>query len=905
MSNNNTHKNITILNVDDEDAVRYAISRILRQAGFEVIEAANGAEALRLVKKNPDLVILDVNLPDIIGFEVCRRIKADPATSSIPVLHLSATYLDSQSRVKGLEGGADGYLTHPVEPPVLISTVKALLRMRQAETEVLKAANRWNTTFDAINDAIYLMDIEGRILQCNKAMTKLIGKSSDEIIGRACWELIHGTSEPIEGCPFVLMRETRKRETLVLPINDLWFNLAVDPLIGEDGNLIGSIHIISDITESKQIEEELQQSEEKYRNLVERANDGITIIQDEIIKYVNPCLADMRGDTAENIIGTSFTDYIHPDELPKVFDRYKRRVAGEDVTPIYETVLMRKDGSKAYVELNAGVITYQERPADFVIIRDITERKQAEEMLRENEEKYRTLFEYTRDAIITIGPDGRILSTNPASAVMLGYESPEELVGMSATKLYMNPEERKVVLAELMAKGYIQNYEITFVKKDGTPVYVIASSVARKDEKGNIIRIEAFLKDITERKQMEEDLKKSNRRLELALAELRATQQQIIQQERLSALGQMASGIAHDFNNVLTPILGYNEILLTVPEILDDKEKAKRCLNLMKTAIEDARNIISRLREFYRKREEGEIFAPVNINQLVRQAIELTQPKWKNQAQSSGITISMNTDLQKAPLVSGNETELREVLTNLIFNSVDAMPTSGTITIRTYHDTEQGTRTQNGCEHVVIEVSDTGIGMTEEIKQRCFEPFFTTKEERGTGLGLAVIYGIIQRHEGTIEVSSEVGNGTTFIISLPIQIKPKDEEREQKTVVLPRSLHVLVVDDIPTVRDVVIAYLAADGHTFETATNGREGVEKFYKGKFDLVITDRAMPDMNGIQLAGLIKQLSANMPIIMLTGFGEMMKYVGEMPKGVDYLLSKPVRLNDFREALAEVTKL
>ncbi|MBM3240467.1 PAS domain S-box protein [Candidatus Poribacteria bacterium] len=661
MSNNNTHKKITILNVDDEDAARYAVSRILRQAGFEVIEAANGAEVLRLVKKNPDLVILDVNLPDIIGFEVCRRIKADPATSSIPVLHLSATYQDSQSRVKGLEGGADGYLTHPTEPPVLISTVKALLRMRQAETEVLKAANRWNATFDAINDAIYLMDMEGRILQCNKAMTKLIGKSSDEIIGRACWELIHGTSEPIEGCPFVLMRETRKRETLVLPINDRWFNLAVDPLIGEDGNLIGSVHIISDITESKRMEEELQQSEEKYRNLVERANDGITIIQDEIVKYVNPRLAEMIGDTAEAIIDTPLTDYIHPDEFPKVFDRYKRRMAGEDVTPIYETILMRKDGSKAYVELNAGVITYQGRPADFVIVRDITERKQAEEEIRRNydiqrvtnsllrlsledipleellnravdlilsipwlafesrggiflvedepnvlvmkaqnglsepiqkacrqvpfgrclcgqaalaqeiqfanyldarhqtryegitphghycvpilsagrtvgvinmylreehprnekeeqflravadvlagiikrrqaekalqvsEEEYRTLFEYTRDAIITIGSDGRLLSANPASAVMLGYESPEELVGMPATKLYMNPEERKVVLAEILEKGYIQSYEITFVKKDGMPVYVIATSVARRDEKGNIIRIESFL----------------------------------------------------------------------------------------------------------------------------------------------------------------------------------------------------------------------------------------------------------------------------------------------------------------------------------------------------------------------------------------------------------------------------
>ncbi|MBM3240465.1 response regulator [Candidatus Poribacteria bacterium] len=270
-------------------------------------------------------------------------------------------------------------------------------------------------------------------------------------------------------------------------------------------------------------------------------------------------------------------------------------------------------------------------------------------------------------------------------------------------------------------------------------------------------------------------------------------------------------------------------------------------------------------------------------------------PKWKDQALSDGITISIETDLQKVPIISGNESDLRGVLTNLVINSVDAMKENGMITLRTRHKDK----------HVVLEVSDTGIGMTEEVKQRCFEPFFSTKGERGTGLGLAMVYGIIQRHEGTIEVDSELGKGTTFTICLPIWTGQQDKEKSQEVEALSRSLHVLVVDDEPMMCDVVTMYLTADGHTFETATNGREGMEKFYKGKFDLVITDRAMPDMNGIQLAGLIKQLSANMPIIMLTGFGEMMKYVGEMPKGVDFLLSKPVRLNDFREALAEVTKL
>ena len=391
---------------------------------------------------------------------------------------------------------------------------------------------------------------------------------------------------------------------------------------------------------------------------------------------------------------------------------------------------------------------------------------------------------------------------------------------------------------------------------------------------------------------MSKALEESNHQLEKTLTELRATQQQIIQQERLRALGQLASGIAHDFNNNLTPILGFTDVLLDSPESLDDKESVRYYLTLINTAAKDASHVVSRLREFYRRRdEEEEIMMSVNINQLVKQTIELTQPKWKDQAQANSITIDIEADLQEVPLISGNEEELREVLTNLILNAVDAMPKNGTITLRTRFEGKQ----------VVLEVSDTGVGMTEEVKQRCFEPFFSTKQERGTGLGLAMVYGIINRGKGTIEILSEPGRGTTFIINLPIQIKQQVKERGKETEVPLRSLHVLVVDDETMVRDVVTKYLTADGHTVETATNGREGLEKFHSGRFHLVITDRAMPDMGGVQLAALIKQLAPKMPIIMLTGFGDIMAAQGTMPEGVDFLLSKPITLTAFREALAK----
>jgi len=395
-----------------------------------------------------------------------------------------------------------------------------------------------------------------------------------------------------------------------------------------------------------------------------------------------------------------------------------------------------------------------------------------------------------------------------------------------------------------------------------------------------------------ELKEAKEKLEESNCHLEEALAKLKATQQQLIMQERLRALGQMASGIAHDLNNVLTPILGYSELMLMAEEVLSDKEKTTSYLKLINTAATDAKGIVSRLREFYRQREESELFVSVNLNRLVEQVIELTTAKWKDQALAKGITISMKTDLREVPYISGNEPKLREALINLIFNAVDAMPTNGTITIRTYPD----------GEHAVLEVSDTGVGMTEEVKRRCFEPFFSTKEAPCTGLGLAMVYGIITGQKGTIAIESEVDKGTTVIVRLSIQTKKREETESPQTEANLRSLRVLVIDDEPLVCDIITQYLTADGHIVETATNGREGMEKFRAGRFDLVVTDQAMPEVNGEQLTGFIKQTMPKTPVIMLTGFGDMMKTVDEIPDGVDYLVSKPVTLSKFREALAKI---
>jgi CheY-like chemotaxis protein len=286
------------------------------------------------------------------------------------------------------------------------------------------------------------------------------------------------------------------------------------------------------------------------------------------------------------------------------------------------------------------------------------------------------------------------------------------------------------------------------------------------------------------------------------------------------------------------------------------------------------------------------------LGRLVEQAVELTRPKWKDQALSLARTVTLDLDLQPVPQIPGDEAQLREALMNLIFNAVDAMPDGGTITVRT-------SRTPDS---VMLEVSDTGTGMTDEVRSRCQEPFFTTKGQHGTGLGLSMVYGILQRHSGTLEIQSALGKGTTFRMSfsldglpqVPASTAPAEPGQRPQTV---PQLRVLVVDDEEAVRGIIVAYLQRDGHRVETAGSGQEALQKFHPGKFDLVITDRAMPRMNGDALAQAIKRSAPQQPVILLTGFGDLMGTHGEHPEGVDVVLGKPVSLAVLRNAIRRST--
>ena len=390
--------------------------------------------------------------------------------------------------------------------------------------------------------------------------------------------------------------------------------------------------------------------------------------------------------------------------------------------------------------------------------------------------------------------------------------------------------------------------------------------------------------------ELERQVRERTAQLQDTLHELQSTQEEMIKQERLRALGLMAGGIAHDFNNALTMMLGYGELLHPWLE-RNGTEREVTYLDHIVAAARDATHVVSRLREFYRPAENNEIREPVNLNEVASRVVSLTSPKWKGSCRAEGIQIQVITSLAEVPPVAANAAEVREVLTNLIFNAVDAMPSGGTIIV----STEQ----RDG--EVLISIADTGIGMTEEERERCLEPFFTTKGEHGTGLGLSVVYGIIQRHGGRIEIVSQKGIGTTFticfspttmqaVVSAPVRAK------------LNRALRVLIVDDQEVICELIAEQLSSDGHTCAIALRGDDALSLFRRDAFDLVITDQSMPGMNGAQLSEAIKLLTRDVPIILLTGFGEEMQAAQNRPAGVDLVLGKPVSHADLRQAIFQV---
>ena len=425
--------------------------------------------------------------------------------------------------------------------------------------------------------------------------------------------------------------------------------------------------------------------------------------------------------------------------------------------------------------------------------------------------------------------------------------------------------------------------------------------VARRDTNSFSSGECEFLQQLSEHVALAAHQAETHSALQQAYDDLRQTQQTVMQQERLRALGQMASGIAHDINNAISPVALYTEMLLEQETGLS--KRTRDYLETTQRAIGDVAHTVARMREFYRQQEPELVLSPVDLGVLVQHVIDLTRARWSDMPLQRGIVIELHSELrQNLPQIAGIESEIREALINLVFNAVDAMPEGGKLIIRTI--------AAEGPEKalcVAVEVTDTGVGMDEVTRRRCLEPFFTTKGERGTGLGLAMVYGVMQRHNADIEMESAIGKGTTVRLRFPAPISGSTEAPPAALQAMPPRLRILSVDDDPLLIKSLRDALEADGHAVVTANGGQEGIDAFRAAEhrdehFAVVITDLGMPYVDGRKVASAIKNDSPSTPVILLTGWGQRLIAEGDIPPHVDRVLNKPPKLRELRAALADL---
>ncbi len=483
-----------------------------------------------------------------------------------------------------------------------------------------------------------------------------------------------------------------------------------------------------------------------------------------------------------------------------------------------------------------------------------------------SEERYRSVVEKALDGVILIDDEERILYINERMASLLGYGR-EELIGKDF-KQFTDDEGKRILKNITSLKSGEEEvtscYELNIIQRGSGIRNVEISSTCIRDSAGSI-NVVAFLKDITEKKKLEI---------------------QLLQTERLRAIAEMAAGVAHDFNNALSIILGNIQLLqLSVhdPNILET-------LGVIEKVAKDSAQTVRRLHDFTKNRSRKDL-KPLDINSVIKDAVIITRPKWKNEAQGKGFDIDVICDLTELPPVMGNASELREVITNMIFNSIEAMPDGGRIEIRSFFKDQK----------VFIQISDTGIGMDEEVKRRIFEPFFTTKPFTNSGLGLSMCYGIIRSFGGNIEVESKLGKGTTFTIILPISKLQEKIEDRLKTERVDSRARILVIEDEELIRDVLYKGLSNAQHQVTIAKDGLEGIDLFRKMEFDIVLTDLGMPNISGWEVCKAIKEISPLTPVGMITGWKVELDEMKNEEKGPDFIILKPF---DFHDILGKINE-
>jgi PAS domain S-box-containing protein len=504
-------KPVKILIVDDDPVILDITRRVLVQAGYETVCAHDGESALQLARQHqPDMMLLDVNLPDIDGFEICRRVKTDPCMTSVYVVMVSGAHKDSESMVKGLDLGADDFISRPITNRELVARINAMLRIHSAERALRTSNAQWFSTFDAVRDAIFLTDTDFNIVKCNRATEQLYNRSLPVMLGQKCYKVVHGSDAPETGCPIYQIQQSKQATTYTTCREQRWLNVHIDPVLDPSGNITGYVHVVSDITERKLAEDGLRESEDKFKYVFENSLIGKSFTKPNGDLEVNSAFCAMLGYSKEELDNQTWNLITHPDDVEFSKNVVNLLLSGKKDAFHFSKRYIHKDGSIIWTELSTSLRRDKDgQPLYFITsVQDITERKRMEEELKESEALKTALLNGIPEATFMLDKEGTLLSMNEAFAARFGRSS-VELLGTNVWNLLPAKlsKQRRAIVEQVFIDGKPVHFEdsrqnLIFLNY----LYPIL------DPEGRTTRVVGFVLDITQRRMAENMLHK---RLEL------------------------------------------------------------------------------------------------------------------------------------------------------------------------------------------------------------------------------------------------------------------------------------------------------------------------------------------------------------------------------------------------------
>ncbi|HPG41684.1 MAG TPA: response regulator [bacterium] len=876
-----------ILIVEDERIIAEDIKKTLQEMDYTVSAIVNsGVDALRQIEqKKPDLILMDIIIKgEIDGIETASLIRK---TYDIPVVFLTA-HADRLTLEKVKQTEPFGYLIKPYGIKELQVVIETALYKHSMEKQLKESRTWFLTTLTSIGDGVIATDQYGKITFMNTVAEKLTGWRQTDAIGKQITQIFHIKSEvtgqtaanPVDTVlktAAIAELETQvvlvAKSGLLIPIDD-----SAAPIQDSQGNIIGVVLVFHDITERKKAEYALRLAEKEKTLIL----DSLA----ELVIYLDPQLNILWANKpAANILKLSGPEtkkhfcYMHWHESAEPCMQCPV-VHALQTNQIHQQEIKSPDGRIWLVKAYPVRDDYNFITGVVEVTLEITEQKKAEERLN-------LALEVTSDAIWDWNYITGDAYFSPRYYTMLGYDPNEFPARFQCWLDLLHPDDKeesiRKVNEHIEGKRSQFEFEFRMKTKSGDWKWVLArGKVVERDENGKVLRLLGTHVDISER---------------------RALENKLIQAQKMDSIGNLAGGVAHDFNNMLGGIMGYASLLLY--NITDEKNRTY-VENIISSA-ERAADLTRQLLAFGRRGKN--LIENININDIVQQVLKIIKHTIDK---SIKISITLNP---KTALIDGDPTQIEQTVMNLLINAVESMPTGGLLNIKTdntFLDSRYCENHPNVNPGVFLKlsISDTGYGMTEEVQKHIFEPFFTTKKDghvKGTGLGLATVYGIIRNHNGIIEVESQVNKGSTFTVYFP----ESKHEREKPTKKIKSEIRtgkgtILVVDDEDIVRDMVHEMIASFGYNVVTAVNGLEAV-KIYKEKyreFDCVIIDMIMPDMGGKETFIEMKKINPDVKALLATGFAQDGRAQEIIDLGVQSFLQKPFNLAELSQKIALLCK-